>query len=205
MYITHNQYEYKNKDVRFAIILKYLRKYIHKGMNTNYKYWRRIFLFSLGLFIGSAFCMKWMESDFVQNGSLFTIIGLEISYPKEKVIHILSGLDPAVKNILKYHLSFDFAFMVGVYPGIAALCMMARNKSVNNALRKLLLILALLQLVAWGCDICENWYLLKWINNPTIGTDFITYHFIVTLKWILALMAALVAIPLAIRSRKIAK
>lgn len=170
-------------------------------MNYNYKFWQRIFLLPLGLFIGAAFCMKWMEGDFLQNGQKFTIIGLEISYPKEKVAAILAGLNEHVKTIVRYHLSFDFAFMAGVYPGIAALCMMARGKLAGAGIRKILLAFAVLQIVAWGCDIFENYFLLKWIKNPVIGNEFSFYHFIVSAKWIIALAGALLAIPLAVRKR----
>lgn len=171
-------------------------------MSTNYKGWQRLFLFCFGLFAGTAFCMKWMEGDFIQNGQLFTIIGLEISYSKEKVLAILSGLDDPIRVILRYHLYFDFAFMLGVYPGIAALCMMAREKSGSNFARKILLSLALLQVVAFGCDIAENSYLLKWIKNPVIGNEFGLYHFIVAAKWMIALLAALIAIPMVCTKRK---
>lgn len=171
-------------------------------MSTNYKGWQGLFLFCFGLFAGTAFCMKWMEGDFIQNGQLFTIIGLEISYSKEKVLAILSGLDEPIRVILRYHLYFDFAFMLGVYPGIAALCMMAREKSGSNIARKILLSLALLQVVAFGCDIAENSYLLKWIKNPVIGNEFGLYHFIVAAKWMIALLAALIAIPMVCTKRK---
>lgn len=171
-------------------------------MTANYKLWQKIFLFSLGLFAGTAFCMKWMEGGFLLNGQKFTVIGLEISYSKERVAATLAGLDEHVKTILRYHLSFDFAFMAGVYPGIAAFCMMARDKSGGKILRKLLFAFALLQIVAWGSDIFENYCLLKWVKNPVIGNDFSAYHFIVYLKWFIAVAAALLAIPLAIRKRK---
>jgi hypothetical protein len=173
-------------------------------MNLVYKNWQKLFLVCLGLFAGTAFCMKWMETGLTHNGSLFTIIGLEISYSREKVIDILSGLDVPIKTILRYHLVFDFVFMAGVYPGIAALCMMAREKSVSTTLKRILLFLALLQLVAWGCDIYENICLLKWMNNTYIGNEFGRYHIAVAAKWIIAVSAALIAIPLAIkRSRKV--
>ena len=171
-------------------------------MNQGNNFWQKLFLFCLGLFIAAAFCMKWMENDFLQNDSLFTIIGLEITYPKEKVVSILSGLDDHVKTILRYHLSFDFVFMAGVYPGIAALCMMAREKSYNKRIKNILLLLALLQLVAWGCDIYENICLLNWINVPVIGNEFANYHTIVATKWLIALVGALSAIPLAIRWKR---
>ena len=172
-------------------------------MIFRYKEWKQLFLLCLGLFAGTAFCMKWMEEDFIYNGSTFTIIGLVISYPKVKVQEILSGLDYRVRTILSYHLYFDFAFMAGVYPGIAALCMMARDKVNNMGVGKLLLVLACLQVVALGCDIAENSYLLTWLNKPVNGNEFQFYHIIVFIKWAIALAGALFAIPLAIRRRKI--
>ena len=171
-------------------------------MIINYKRWQKLFLFCFGLFAASAFCMKWMEGDFIWKGGKFTIIGLEITNTRREVISILSGIDDHVKTILRYHLSFDFAFMAGVFPGIAALCMMAREKSTSSVLRKLLFVMAVLQIVAWGCDISENCYLLKWIKNPVIGKEFGLYHFIVFAKWGIALTGALIAIPLAVRKRK---
>lgn len=170
-------------------------------MNNSYKLWRRLFLFSLGLFAAAAFCMKWMEGDFIQNGQKFTIIGLELTYTKERVAGIFAGLDEHVRTILRYHLSFDFAFMAGVYPGIAALCMLARGKLAGAGIRKILLVFAALQLVAWGCDIFENLSLLKWIKNPSIGDEFSFYHFVVSAKWIIALTGALLAVPFAFRKR----
>lgn len=171
-------------------------------MSKNIQGWRKLFLFSLGLFAGTAFCMKWMEKDFLFQGQLFTIIGLEISYSGERLVEILSGISPAVKQILCYHLYFDFAFMAGVYPGIASLCMMARGKTRTGWIRKLLLILAIAQGIAWVCDIAENVYLLNWIRNPAAAGPFSTYHTVVITKWILALTAAFLAIPIAIRKSK---
>ena len=171
-------------------------------MNSSYKRWQKLFLFALGLFIGTAFCMKWMEDDLLLNGQKFTIVGLELFYPKEKVAAILSGLDGHVKTILNYHLAFDFAFMAGVYPGIAALCMMVREKISSRGLKNVLLVLAVLQLTAWGCDIAENILLLNWVKNSTIENNFETYHLIVAAKWIIALPGVLLATPLVLLRRK---
>jgi len=171
-------------------------------MSTNYKGWQKLFLFCLGLFAGTAFCMKWMEGDFLQNGQVFSIIGLEISYTEEKLTSILSGLDEKVKTILRYHLYFDFAFMAGVYPGIAALCMMASDKVVNPVMKKILIVFALLQALAFGCDIVENRYLLEWISHPETAKDFGLYHLVVKAKWVIALTGALLAIPLVIKKRQ---
>lgn len=171
-------------------------------MNTTGQKWQKLFLLSLGLFVAAAFCMKWMENDLLQGDQTFTIMGLELFYPKEKVSAILAGLDEHVKTILRYHLSFDFIFMAGVYPGIAALCMIARERSGHVILKKILFVLAALQALAWGGDIFENICLFKWINDPAIGNDFVCYRLIVAAKWIIALTAALLSIPLAIRRRK---
>jgi len=142
--------------------------------------------------------MKWMEGDLLQDGQKFTVIGLEISYPREKVMAILSGLDPHVKTILRYHLSFDFAFMAGVYPGIAALCMMAKGKISGAWIKNILVLFAILQSIAWGCDIVENNYLFKWMNSPVGEREFGLYHIVVIAKWIIALGGALVSIPIVL-------
>ena len=168
-------------------------------MNLNYQRWKKLFLFGLGLVVSSSFCMKWMENSFWLQNEKFSILGLELFYPKEKIMTILSGIDGHVKAILRYHLTFDFAFMAGVYPGIAALCMMAREKVMSGLLKRILFIFAALQLLAWGCDVAENSFLFKWIRQPKIGNEFLLYHIIVWTKWILAVVAALLAIPMALR------
>lgn len=174
-------------------------------MISNQKRWKKLFLFCLGLAVAASFCTKWMENDLLVQGEKFTIMGLELFYPKEKVMAILAGLDQPVRTILRYHLSFDFVFMAGIFPGIAALCMMASAKFKPGALKKLLCLLAILQLLAWGLDITENSYLLKWINNPQIGNEFGFFHFVVATKWIIALTGALVSIPILLFKKTTAK
>lgn len=172
-------------------------------MIMNYKNWKSLFIFCLGIVIGTTFCMKWLETDFIHNGNLFTIIGLEITYSKERIISIFSEIDPAVKSILKYQLFFDFVFMAGVYPGIASLCMMARERSSNTLFRKVLVAAALLQILALSCDILENLHLMKWLNKPVIGNEFVLYHYIVAIKWILAITALIIAIIPFLKSKKV--
>jgi hypothetical protein len=72
--------------------------------------------------------------------------------------------------------------------------MMARTKRTSQSIKKLLSALALLQLIAWLADIIENYYLLTWIQDPSIGSEFTWYHFIVSVKWIIALSAVLFAV-----------
>ena len=171
-------------------------------MDLSYNRWRRLFLFSLGLFVGTGFCMKWMEADFWSGGEKFNIMGLELFYPKDKMIVLLGGLDSRVKTILQYHLYFDFAFMAGVYPGITSLCMMARQRAVSVPVKRILTLLAWLQLIAWAGDITENYYLLSWIHEPVVGNEFLFYHIVVAAKWILALAGAVLSIGVLLGSKK---
>jgi len=172
-------------------------------MALRYNNWQSFFVFCLGLFLGTAFCMKWMEADLRVNGEKFTIIGLELFYSKQKVAHIMASLDYRVQTILKYHLYFDFAFMAGVYPGVASLCMMAGKRVNSSSVKKLLYFLAALQLLAWLADVYENLWLLQWTMQPFIGNEFASYHIAVVVKWIIALAAATVAIYFLIRKKNI--
>ena len=169
-------------------------------MAINSKNLQKIFLVCLGLFAGSAFCMKWMENDLAYKGEKISIFGLELFYSKEKIIEILSGIDDKVRTILNYHLNFDFIFMAGCYPGIACLCMMAAEKMGSINSKRILFLLAFIQLFAWAFDIAENYYLLKWLRQPIIGNEFGFYHVIVYSKWIIALTGALFAISVLVSS-----
>jgi len=169
-------------------------------MKSDFSRWLRLFLFCLGLFIAGTFAMKWMESDLLYNNEKISIFGLELFYPKETIVEILSGINDKVKTILGYHLSFDFIFMAGVYPGIACLCMMAAGKTRRKSIKGILLALAFLQVIAWIFDIIENYYLLKWLKAPVIGDEFSFYHVVVYSKWIIALTGALFAIAVLVGS-----
>jgi hypothetical protein len=171
-------------------------------VNRQYQRWKKLLLFSIGLAIASGFCMKWIESELWYGQEKISIIGLELFYPKEKVTEILAGVSEHVRITLRFHLVFDYAFMAGVYPGIASLCMMAGMKIASAWLKNGLFILAWLQLPAWVCDVWENYYLLAWLNKPEIGNEFLLFHFVSIVKWILALTGALVSIPLFIMYRR---
>ena len=163
--------------------------------------WNRLFLFCAGLFIASAFAMKWMETDLVFDNKPISIFGLELFYSKEKIVEIFSGIDTRIKTILGYHLYFDFIFMAGVYPGIASLCMMASEKVNGRGIKIILFGLAFLQLAGWGFDITENYFLLKWLKQPVIGEEFGFYHVVVYTKWAIALTGIFFALGLIIVKR----
>jgi len=115
----------------------------------------------------------------------------------------MASLDPRVRTILEYHLFFDFAFMAGVYPGIALLCLMARKRGNSSSLKKSLYFLAALQLLAWLADVYENLWLLQWARHPFIGKEFASYHIAVVVKWVIALAGITLSVPLMIRKQKI--
>ena len=156
-------------------------------MNVSYRRWKGLFICCFGIALGSALCMKWIETEFLVGDEKFTMLGLELFYSKERVVAILSNINDHVATILDYHLHFDFVFMAGIFPGISALCMMAREKVRSPGLKKLLFIMAILQLAAWAGDVAEDLYLLKWLKTPQIGSEFSQYHLIVATKWIIAL------------------
>jgi hypothetical protein len=172
-------------------------------MSVTIQSWKKLFLFCLGLFIASAFCMKWMEDDFWSNGKKFTIIGLELLYDRYKMTAVFAAMDPPVKQVLFYHLSFDFIFMAGVYPGIASLCMIARDKANAITLKKILFIMAAAQWLAWAADIIENIYLLRWLDHPQVGSQQLTlFHLIVGLKWSAALLGVLFSLFFVFRRKR---
>ena len=119
---------------------------------------------------------------------------------KEKIVYVFSGISDKVKTILNYHLSFDFIFMAGCYPGIACLCMIASAKVASINFKRILFILAFLQIFGWTFDVIENYYLLKWLKNPAIGDEFGFYHVVVYSKWAIALIAILIALSVLVSS-----
>jgi hypothetical protein len=146
--------------------------------------------------------MKWLESEMIQGGEKFTIVGLELFYTKEKLVSILAGLDHHTKAILEYHLVFDFVFMTGIFPLIASICMIAREKTRLPGLKKFFFIMAVLQLFAWAGDLTENIWMLRWVNAASVGAHFSMFHWIVSAKWIIALTGFFFSVFFAIRKSR---
>jgi hypothetical protein len=163
-------------------------------MIANVFSWKKLFFFCFGLLLASMFCMKWMESEFIHDEKLFSIMDLELYLNKADLGKLLTGLDDKTRTIVGYHLHFDFLFMAGVFPGLACICMMMRNKCRNNIMSSLLWLFALLQFVAWGFDIYENLHLIKWLNDPASIDGVDLYHLLVRLKFIIVFGALLVSL-----------
>jgi hypothetical protein len=150
--------------------------------------WKSLFLFCLGIVIATSFIMEWLANDFWIGEEKFSILGLELFYSKREMLTILKQIKQPTRMALNYQLIFDFAFMAGIYPSIASLCMMVREKISRKNIQNILFALAMLQPVAWVFDIVENSYLLNWIEKPEIGEEFSIYHNIVAGKWLIALI-----------------
>src|SRR5215831_2312976 len=129
-------------------------------MQAHYQRWLKLFLFCFGISVACTFILEWLGGDFWLNNEKFSILGLELFYSKHKVVDILSHIDLSAKLALNYQLIFDFVFMAGIYPAIASLCMMAREKQTAVGIRNFLFAVAILQPVAWAFDVTENIYLL---------------------------------------------
>ena len=163
-------------------------------MRSAYDRWHKLFLFCFGVFVATTFIMEWLAGDFWLNDEKFSMLGLELFYSKREIISILSQIKEPAKIALNYQLIVDFAFMAGVYPGVASICMMVREKISKNSLRNILFALAILQPVAWAFDITENIYLLNWVDKPEIGDEFGLYHNMVIAKWLIGLIGFFTAI-----------
>src|ERR1041385_6472699 len=163
-------------------------------MHPNSNRWKSLFLFCLGIVIATSFIMEWLAGDFWIGDEKFSIPGLELFYSKREILTVLMQIKQPARIALNYQLIFDFAFMAGIYPGIASLSTMVREKINRKSIKNVLFALAMLQPVAWAFDIVENSYLLNWMEKPEIGEEFSIYHNIVIAKWLIALTGVLISI-----------
>ena len=171
---------------------------MQSNYNTFYfktvRRWQMLFALCAGLFIASTFVMKWIESDLVFEGKLISILGLEFFYSKDTIESIFGGITPEVRRLLGYHLYFDFIFMMGCFPGIAALCMIVFHRSGSDLWKRILMTLAVLQVIAWACDVAENIMLIRWLSETSVRHSMSLFRFLVFTKWIIAVTGFLVAI-----------
>jgi hypothetical protein len=174
-------------------------------MFSKSKDWKQLFLFCLGLAVAASFAMKWLEADMFYAGKRISIIGLEMFYGERQIEQIFGGLDPLTRKVIGYQLYFDFYFMAGCFPGIACLCMLAAEKVRTGTVRKILILLAFLQVIAWAFDIIENCMLLQWLRLSTVNTSLSLFHFFVYTKWLIALTGVITAVTYLIIYRRNSK
>jgi len=137
-------------------------------------------LFGLLLLItvAAAGMMSWYSQDFILiDGSKFSIMHLEFPADNIAVDKLLAEFAPGTKQVVLKQLNADYIFMAGCYSAIMVLCLIAirhvtrintlqkelKKKATGAGCKKLLLALALLQLLAWGLDVWENAEVESWL------------------------------------------
>ena len=148
--------------------------------------------------------MSRLANQFVLNdGRSFSIMDLEIPKEKIKIEDIKPGITYKATLALEKHLQTDALFMIGCFSSIALLCLIAASSTVSSTWRMILIILAILQLIAWGLDIVENKQLYKFLFQPdyTINKTSITIRTII--KFAIGIVGFFLSIGVIIANSKI--
>ncbi len=152
--------------------------------------------------------MRRNAMDFYSNGKSFTIFDLECPESKADVTALIDGLDIKAKTAVLDNLDTDYLFMVGIFPLIMLLNLIAlRNLNYINAMRNdimldpayrgwriLLIIFIASQLIAWGLDLTENVVIEKWITTGIVNTDTAMFTLRTIIKFILSVGGFLVGL-----------
>ncbi|MFT3681363.1 MAG: hypothetical protein QM791_13885 [Ferruginibacter sp.] len=144
---------------------------------------RTLFKVQLAITIVTTIWMMLIAKDFVlNNGSSFSIMTLELPHDNGETEALIASMPATTKNAVAKQLNVDYIFMVSTYIGILLLCLIAirRIKDINtlrkqinlppggNGWKKLLLILAVLQLLPWVLDIWENARIEQWLQTGSL-------------------------------------
>lgn len=143
---------------------------------------------------------------------------------KDKLNAVFSTMDsrPGLQKAILSQLNVDYLFMAFCFSGIAVLCFMARKRASDimdmkklllqplkeKGIVKLFMVLALLQVVAWGLDVWENSKLETWVHNKSVGNDHGMLQIIVTAKFVLSVtgfVAATVYLFVTIKKHRLLK
>jgi hypothetical protein len=151
--------------------------------------------------------MSWQSIHFYTKDVVlrkFSIMELEIPSTPKELVNLIKGLyklpdDQFKKTIsaLKWQLYIDFLFMPFAYGSILLLCMQVSHKMNLSFGVNIFMIFAVLQLVAWLCDIIENIYLLRKIkpdvveSSPAVHKAYLGMECI---KWGIALISTICAV-----------
>ncbi len=134
----------KKIDPICIFILNHKSKNCCKPMLWLKNYWKNIFLSSVGLAAGAGFCMKWIEPAIRVADKKVGVLDLELFYSRDQIDQVLASGDSRFQDLLSQHLYFDFAFMAGIFPAIAAGCMVAVLNTEKKILKKIFYVLAAL-------------------------------------------------------------
>ena len=135
------------------------------------------FLFTLAIFTNIK--MKIIEIDFEnQHQMAFNIFDFELPHGKENLQNKINQWNSSEqKAFLNEQLSLDYIFMSTLFPAILCLGFYVNDKIkdilTNKTIKSAIKTIALLQLLAWLFDYCENIRLEKWIKSSQVGNDFL--------------------------------
>ena len=170
-------------------------------IKTLKHYRREIFCLLLSTAVLTSAWMASLVHDIQQkNKPGFSIMDLELPKSDTALLSSINDLhkNNAVKEI-QLNLRVDYIFMPAIYLLIACWLLMIK-KNTNKKINIILTILAFAQLLPWIFDIIENNHLLNAINTPgySLGMDLYTFKKLVTIKFIISIGGAAVALLVCI-------
>jgi hypothetical protein len=130
--------------------------------------------------------MSWLAKDFKYPADKhFSIMALELPADSASLTDMITNITPATRQSVLKQLNADYIFMPGCYLAILVLCLIAIRHITNiNSLKKdlqklqsgaawkkILMVLALLQLAAWGLDVWENAQIEQWLLTSSVNND----------------------------------
>jgi hypothetical protein len=167
------------------------------------------FVFLFGGMLAVTFFMMIMGNQFFTKDPIrrnFSIMELEIPATGQELVNIIKGIfDLPVEEAnramraVRGQLWLDFLFMPLAYGSIAIVCLRVAQKMPLEWLKGIFLVFALLQIIAWICDIVENIYLIIKMKEGTAirlpsRSIHKAYVRMVSLKWLIALIATAMAL-----------
>ncbi|MBX3253228.1 MAG: hypothetical protein KF862_03720 [Chitinophagaceae bacterium] len=178
-------------------------------MISEYLHTWHVFVWSFGAMLLVTFFMMRQAKNFITLDPIprsFSIMELEIPATGQELVNIIKGIfklpgndGRAAVKAVKNQLYLDFLFMPLAYGSIALVCLRVANKVSQEWLKYIFIFLAVLQLVAWLCDIVENIYLLKKMGEGdavSLPAKQVhkAYIIMVSSKWAIALTATTLAV-----------
>jgi hypothetical protein len=140
-----------------------------------------------------------------RTGNKFDVMAFELPGTEGNLNALIQAWsEPEKKNFVLQQLRIDYFFMTTLFPAILVLCLWAllglirlekRQGAPNrfDYLKRLLLLLAVLQVVAWAFDLSENIRLSAWINQGFAG-NMLLFETLVRLKFIFAIAGILISL-----------
>ncbi len=165
---------------------------------------KQLFFTLLFLTLCTFFLMRIHQSNFeAENGYKFNVMAFELPGSEENMnVLIKDWSEPEKKEFVLEQLRYDYFFMSALFPCILVLCIWALLKIIRLEkktgksrqflfLKRMLLILALLQIFALAFDVSENLRLSAWIEQGYAG-NMLMFETLVVLKFVFGITGFLV-------------